>query len=418
MTVRVTTLPSGLRVATDFMAHVETAAVGVWVDAGTRDEPQEINGIAHLLEHMAFKGTRRRSARDIAEEIEAVGGHVNAYTSREATAYYVRVMKEDMSLAVDILSDILENSTFEDTELERERAVVLQEIGQAQDTPDDIIFDHFQETAFPDQPMGRPVLGLAPVIEKMPRTALLDYMAHNYAPSRMIVVAAGNVDHDALVGLVGDHFAALGGATDSERAPAVYRGGDYREDRDLEQAHLILGFPGVPSAGPDYAAVTMLSTILGGGMSSRLFQTIREERGLAYSIYSFHSAYRDGGLFGIYAGTGADQLEELVAATGEVLAGFADSLTETEIARARTQLRSSLQMSRESTGARCEHLAQHLMVYGRPLAPAEIVSRIDAVDAAALRDLAARMFGAPLTVTALGPLGRLPDHAAIAARIA
>lgn len=416
-TVQVTTLPSGLRVATDHMAHVETVALGVWVDAGTRDEPIEINGIAHLLEHMAFKGTRRRSARDIAEEIEAVGGHVNAYTSRETTAYYLRVMKDDVPLAVDILADILQDSTFEESELARERAVVLQEIGQAFDTPDDIIFDHFQETAYPDQAMGWPVLGRADVVEKMPRTALIDYMSRNYAPSRMVIAAAGNVDHDALVALVETMFEDLAGDPGKPRDPAVYRGGEYREERDLEQVHLVLGLPGVAFESDDYPSMSVLSTVLGGGMSSRLFQTVREERGLAYSIYSFHSAYRDGGTFGIYAGTGESQVAELIEVLGDELKRAA-TVSEDELARAKTQLRSSLAMSRESTGSRCEQLANQLIVYGRPKTPEEIIERIEGVNTQTLQKVAENLLPGPLTVAGIGPIGGLEDHAAIAARLA
>lgn len=416
-TVQVTTLPSGLRVATDHMAHVETAAIGVWVDAGTRDEPIEINGIAHLLEHMAFKGTRRRSARDIAEEIEAVGGHVNAYTSRETTAYYLRVMKENVALAVDILADILQESTFEETELARERAVVLQEIGQAFDTPDDIIFDHFQETAYPDQSMGWPVLGRADVVEKMPRTALIDYMAGNYAPSRMVVAAAGHIDHDVLVELASRMFTGLTGKAGKPRSPAVYSGGDYREARDLEQVHLVLGLPGAAYGSDDYTATSVLSTVLGGGMSSRLFQTVREERGLAYSIYSFHSAYRDGGVFGIYAGTGEDQLIELVDVLAEELKGAAASIGQQELDRAKTQLRSSLRMSRESTGARCEQLANQLIVYGRPMPPEETIARIDGVETRTIQRIAGDTLSGPLTVAGLGPVAKLDEHGAIAARL-
>src|SRR6266550_102270 len=287
MTVRLSTLPSGLRVATDRIETVDTVSLGIWVDVGTRHEPPEINGVAHFLEHMAFKGTNRRSARGIAEEIEAVGGHLNAYTSRESTAYYARVLKEDVPLALDILADILQNSTFDPEELERERTVILQEIGQANDTPDDIIFDNFQERAFPEQPMGRPVLGRPEIIRQLSREAVMGYLREHYGAARMILSAAGNLDHDRFVDLAATLLSGMTAERAIATEPARYVGGDHREARDLEQLHLVLGFPGLPLGDPDYYAATVLSTAFGGGMSSRLFQEVREKRGLVYSIHSF-----------------------------------------------------------------------------------------------------------------------------------
>jgi len=417
MTVRTSTLANGLTVATDAMPQVETAAIGVWVNAGTRNERPEINGIAHLLEHMAFKGTARRSAARIAEEIEAVGGHLNAYTSRESTAYYARVLKEDVPLAVDILADILQNSTFDEDELARERAVVLQEIGQAHDTPDDVIFDHFQATAFPEQPMGRPVLGTAEIVGAMPRTALVDYLGEHYRAPRMVLVAAGAVDHDAIVTLAEAAFATLGTEADDGREPARYAGGDYREHRDLEQVHLLFGFKGISYDDPDYYAVSVLSTLFGGGMSSRLFQEVREKRGLVYSIYSFASSYLDDGLFGVYAGTGTDQLGELVPVICNEFSALTGSVGDDELHRARTQLRAGLMMARESTGARCEQLAQQLQVYGRPVPTEEIVEKIDAVDAAAITGLAERLISGRMVVAAVGPTDGLESYDAIAHRL-
>ncbi|MDE2513594.1 MAG: insulinase family protein, partial [Alphaproteobacteria bacterium] len=296
MTIRVSRLANGMRVVTDAMDSVETVSLGVWVDVGTRHEPKEINGVAHVLEHMAFKGTTRRSALEIAAEIEAVGGHLNAYTSREHTAYYVKVMKPDVPLAVDILADILQHSTFEPAELERERAVILQEIGQAQDTPEDIIYDYLQEQAFPDQPMGRPVLGRAAIIRAIARDAVAGYLTRNYAAPGMVLAAAGNCDHDTVVALAERAFAMLPKRGHAATEPARYVGGEYREDRDLEQVHVLLAFPGFTFTDPDYHAASVVSAALGGGMSSRLFQEIREKRGLVYSIYSFSHSYSDGGL--------------------------------------------------------------------------------------------------------------------------
>ncbi|HVO16567.1 MAG TPA: pitrilysin family protein [Alphaproteobacteria bacterium] len=418
MTVEVTTLENGLRVATAAMPHVETVSLGVWVGVGTRDEPAEVNGVAHLLEHMAFKGTERRSARAIAEEIEAVGGHLNAYTSRESTAYFAKVLKQDVPLAVDIVADILQHSTFDESELAREREVVLQEIGQAHDTPDDIIFDYFQEAAFPDQPLGRPVLGQAAVVGAMPRGALVDYMSSRYQAGDMVLAAAGNVKHGDLVALAERQFTELPAGLANGRAPARYQGGAYREGKDLEQLHVVLGFPGISFTDPDYYVYSVYSTLLGGGMSSRLFQEVREKRGLAYSIYSFASSFIDGGIFGVYAGTGAAQVEELIPVIGEQMAAVGRAPGDAEIERARNQMKAGLLMSLESTNARSEQLANQLLVYGRPIPVEEIVARIDAVDAAAIRRMGDRLRSGPVTVAALGPIDWLESHDAIAARFA
>jgi len=410
MSVRVTVLDNGMRILTDTMDSVETVSLGVWVDVGTRHEPAEINGVAHLLEHMAFKGTERRSALDIAAEIEAVGGHLNAYTSREHTAYYAKVLKENTPLAVDILADILQHSVFDPRELERERTVILQEIGQAIDTPDDIIFDLFQERAFPDQAMGRPVLGRSEIIRRIDRDTVARYMRRHYAAPGMLFCAAGNVDHGTLVALVSSAFAELPAARIARSEPARYVGGDLREARDLEQVHVVLGFPGFPYADPDYYAASVVSSALGGGMSSRLFQEVREKRGLVYAIYSFTHAYSDSGLFGIYAGTGEEEVEELMPLLCDEIRRLGDGLDRVELERARAQLKAGLLMSLESTTARCEQQASHMLIFGRPLDLAEMVARIDAVDAAAVERVARRLRTAPPTLTALGPIARIEAY--------
>jgi len=418
VTARITVLPNGLRVVSEANDRVETVAAGVWVDVGTRHEAAAVNGVSHLLEHMAFKGTERRSARAIAEEIEAVGGHLNAYTSRENTAYFAQTLKEDLPLAVDILGDILQHSVFDETELARERAVVLQEIGQAEDTPDDIVFDHFQATAYPDQALGRPVLGAADIVAAMERGTLLDYMRAHYRAPAMVLAAAGNLDHDRLVALAEAAFADLGGATPPAPPPARYGGGETRRTRDLEQVHLVLGLPGVSFTDPDFDAVSVLSTLLGGGMSSRLFQELREKRGLVYSVYSFAAAYGDGGLFGVYAGTGEAEAAELMPVLCDEIARAAAAPTPAELSRVKAQMKAALVMSLESTAGRCEQLARQMMVYGRVLPLSELVERIEAVDAAALARAAARLREGPPTLAALGPVGRLPGLEEIAARLA
>jgi predicted Zn-dependent peptidase len=417
MSTDVTTLPNGLRVVSEAMPSVETASIGVWVDVGARDERAEINGASHMLEHMAFKGTARRSAQAIAEEVEAVGGHLNAYTSREQTAYYVKVMKEDVPLALDILADILQHSAFDADELARERQVVIQEIAQAHDTPDDIVFDCFQEIAYPDQPMGRTILGPAEIVEKLDRRVLAGYMAEHYAAPQMVVVGAGRFEHDRLVELAAQAFDALPAPRALKREPARYGGGDNRRARELEQLHLILGFDGVAFDHPDFSTLQVYSTLLGGGMSSRLFQEIREKRGLAYSVFSFASSYTDGGTFGVYAGTAPEDAAELIPVMAEEIMKTCQAVTEPELARARAQLKSSLMMSLESTSSRIERLGRHMLIYGRPLSIDELVARIEAVTLESLTDLAKRLFaGSRPSITALGVLDSLEPYDRIAGR--
>jgi len=418
MTIRISTLGNGLRIATDRMDWVETASVGMWIGVGTRQEAPDVNGVAHLLEHMAFKGTKRRSARGIAEEIEAVGGSMNAQTSREQTAYFIKVLKGDLGLAVDILADILLHSTYDPTELARERAVILQELGQAEDTPDDVIFDRFQEAAFPDQALGRPVLGKAEIIERLPREALVDFRTRHYGAAAMVLAAAGNVDHDALVAAAGKSFAELLPAGDTSYETARYKGGEHRENQDLEQVHLAVGFPGVSFADPDYYASMVLATVLGGGMSSRLFQEIREQRGLAYGVSAYAAPYLDGGVFGVYAGTGEKETAELVQVLFEQLAGMRTPIEADELQRARTQMRAGILMSLESTGARMEALGSQLLIYGRPIPVEEMVRKIDAVSADDVAAVAKRIFAGRPTVAAMGPLSGLEPYGKLVERLA
>lgn len=415
--IRVSTLPNGLRVATDPMNTVETVSVGVWIEVGTRDETPELNGVSHMLEHMVFKGTTRRTARDIAEEIEAVGGHLNAHTSRENTAFYAKILKQDLGLAVDVIADLVQNAVLDPVELDRERAVVIQEIMQTLDTPDDVVFDHFQETAFPVQPLGQSVLGSPERIRELSRDALAAYMQTNYRASRMVLVAAGNVDHDRLVELAASNLGDLPPGAPPARQSARYVGGDRRDHRDLEQVHVVMGFEGVAFRDPDFYALSVMSTLLGGGMSSRLFQEIREKRGLVYSVYSYPASFLDSGLFAVYAGTGEDEVEEVIPLVCEETLNVAAAVGEDEVARARAQLKASILMSLESTSARCEQLARQLSVFGRPLPWPEIVGNIEAVDTTAVRRVTRRLTAGPLTLTALGPIARLDDYQAIVARL-
>ena len=418
MSITAAKLSNGLRVVTDRVDSVESVSLGVWVDVGTRNESAEANGVSHLLEHMAFKGTGRRSAFDIACEIEDVGGYLNAYTSGEATVYHASVLKQHVPLAIDIIADILLNSTFDEAELARERSVVLQEIGQAADTPEDVVFDWFQETAYPDQPLGRPVMGTADTVGRMSRRTLIDYMASQYGSDRMILAAAGNLDHDRILRLAEDAFGSVARTGAGDPAPASYAGGDRRMVRDLEQAHLALGFDGVGFADADYYPLSVLSTALGGGASSRLFQEVREKRGLVYSIHPFASHYADGGVFGIYAGTGPAEISELVAVVcDEIVRVASDPVTEPELVRARTQMRAGILMALESTTARAERLARQMQICDRILPVDEIVELIEAVSAEDVRRVARRLVASPPTLAALGPVQGLEDYESVRKRL-
>ncbi|MBY0500803.1 MAG: insulinase family protein [Alphaproteobacteria bacterium] len=403
MTVQITTLENGLRIITDNIPGVATATLGLWVEVGARYEPPEINGISHFLEHMAFKGTTTRSAKQIAETIENVGGHLNAYTSRENTAYHARVLENDVPLALEIIADIIQNSTFESVEVTRERDVILQEIGQSNDTPDDIIFDHFQETAFPDHPLGRPILGRPEIIKRISRKDLKNYMTQEYSASRMVFAATGGVNHDKIVDLCQKHFNQLSNHPTQKYQPSSYQGGQFFEKRDLEQVHLLLGFESCPSTHQDYYPLAVFSNLLGGGMSSRLFQEVREKRGLVYSIYSYNTAFRDSGLFSIYAGTGVHQVNELLPTVKEVLETFTQTLEDKEIQRSKAQLKAGLLMALESTSARCEQLAQQMMIHKRHLTPQEIMDKVEAVTREDIIRSSATLLAKRPTFAGLGP---------------
>ncbi len=410
-----TRLDSGLTVVTEKMPHLESAALGVWIRSGSRDETRSEHGLAHLLEHMAFKGTSSRSARQIAEEIENAGGELNAATSTETTSYYARVLGEHVPLALDILADILTDSTFDEDELSREKNVILQEIGAADDTPDDVVFDHFSAAAFQDQTIGRSILGTPETVSSFSTGDLRAYLSRNYTTDRMFVVGAGAIDHDAFVAQAEARFASL--PTAPSEAPVVekarYTGGDSREERDLMDAQVLIGFEGKAYHARDFYASQILANILGGGMSSRLFQEVRENRGLCYSVYAFHWAFSDSGIFGIHAATGEEELPELVSVIAAELGKAAERIGQQEIDRARAQTRAQLLMAQESPAARAGQLGRQIMLYGRPIPNQEMLDRLAAITPERLVDLAGRMFfDSKPTISAIGPLGRLagPDE--------
>ncbi len=419
MSVAVTTLPSGLRVVTDRMAHVETASLGVWVAAGSRHEGHDEQGLSHLLEHMAFKGTRRRSARAIAEEIESAGGDLNAATGVEQTAYYAHVLAADTGLALDILADILTDSTFDAGELEREKSVIIQEIGAVEDTPDDLVFDLFNAAAFPQQPLGRAILGTPEGVSGFDRDSIGSYLSSHYRGGAMVVGAAGAVDHARMVDEAAKNFAGMVAAPPQVAAPrATYVGGEHRLKRRLEQAHIVVGFEGVAYDAPDHYALQVFANAVGGGMSSRLFQEVREKRGLAYSIYAFNWAYCDTGIFGFYAATGARDVTELMPVALDCLAGATQDLSEAEVGRAKAQMKVSLLAALESPGARSEQIARQILAFDRVLTRDEMISRVEALSLHDIRAAGAKALLSRPTVASVGPVAKVMTPDRIAAHVA
>ncbi len=419
MKTDLTTLPNGLRIVTENMPGLASAAVGLWVTAGGRHERPDQNGIAHFLEHMAFKGTKRRSALQIAEEIEDVGGYINAYTSREMTAYYARVLEADVPLAMDVIADIVLNPKFEKKEIEVERHVILQEIGQALDTPDDIIFDWLQEAAYPDQAMGRTILGPAERVSAFQRKDLQTFVADHYGPERMILSGAGAVDHAALVTIAEDLFGHLKPRARPQPEPARWQGAERREVKDLEQVHFAMGFRGPAYRDADMHTAQVYATAVGGGMSSRLFQKIREERGLCYSIYAQAGSYDDTGMLTIYAGTSVEEIGDLGRLTMDELKRAAEDMSEAEVARAKAQLKAGLLMGLESPSARAERMARYLAIWGRVPGLQEATAEIEGVSTADVRAFGAKIVAEGAAALALyGPVEAAPGLQALKERLA
>ncbi|QQG36561.1 MAG: insulinase family protein [Micavibrio aeruginosavorus] len=417
MTIEMTALPSGLRVITDTVKEVDSVALGVWVDVGTRHEDIKDNGVAHMVEHMMFKGTPTRTTTEIVEQLEEVGGNVNAYTGREVTAYHVHLLKEDMPLAIDIMADIIQHSHMPEEEIERERGVIIQEIGMNNDAPDELVFDYYQEIAYPGQTLGAPILGNPDIISAMKRDVMMDYVHRFYSPRRLVVSAAGHVDHESFANQVSALFTDLPPDISFEPKGADYQGGERREEKDLEQSHLLIGFQGISRGDPDIFAAVALATILGGGMSSRLFQEIREKRGLVYSIFTFHTSYQDDGQFAVYAGTSPEHLPELVPVTCDEILKFAGTVTEKELSRAKAQMKANLLMGRESMMGRANQQAKHLIHFGDVLDIQEKIGKIDALTTADVSRMAHKIFAGTPTVAALGPLSLLESYDEIRRRL-
>ncbi|HEU4518406.1 MAG TPA: pitrilysin family protein [Microvirga sp.] len=413
--IAVTRLDNGFLVATERMPELATASLGIWVGTGSRHEQAHEHGLSHLIEHMAFKGTARRSARAIAEDIENVGGEINAATSVEYTSYTARVLGENVDVALDVIGDILTESVFDEAELAREKGVIVQEYAAVEDTPDDLVYDAFMETAFAGQPIGRPILGTPDTVRSFDAGAIRRFMAREYAPDKMVLAAAGDVEHGQIVEAAERFF---GGARADGRPavePGRYIGGERRIARRLEQANLVLGLPGLSFKDPGYFATHLFAHGLGGGLTSRLWHEVREVRGLAYSIEAFHWPFSDCGLFGIGAGTAGSDVADLIAVTLDTTRRAIVELDEIELARARAQMKVGLLTALETPGGRIERIARQLLAWGRLIPSEEIVRKVDAVTVEEAREAGRVLLEGAPTVAAVGPLKGLPSLSRLAA---
>lgn len=413
------TLGNGVRVVTHHMPHLETVALGVWVATGARHERLGEQGISHLLEHMAFKGTAKRTARAIAEEIEQVGGDLNAATSLEMTAYYARVLKGDEGLALGILADILQASLFAPDDLTREKEVILQEIAGIKDSPDELAYDLIQDAAYPDQPVGRPIIGTPESVSAITADNLRGFLAAHYRAPHLVISAAGAVDHATMTRHAEALFSTLDVQPQEPEVPARYVGGVRHSTKSFEQSHLLAGFRSPSYRDPSFYAAQVLSGVLGGGMSSRLFQEARENRGLCYSIYSSAWGVGDTGMLAIHASTGGEMMAELIEVIRGELTGMAlKAAPEREVARARAQLKAGLLMGLESCSVRAEQMARQLLVAGRLIPQEEIVAKIDDVTPESVRALAEQMLRrAPLSIAVVGAGKRSRRFAEAAGRL-
>jgi predicted Zn-dependent peptidase len=404
--IHTSTLPCGVRILTEAMPHVRSATIGIWADVGSAAEPAERRGISHLVEHMLFKGTSRRSARRIAEEMDGIGGNLNAFTDKESTCYYAHVMDRHLPIAIDVLGDMFLHSLFDEDELRKEQHVVLEEIKMYDDSPDEMIHDLFARTMWHGSHLGEPTIGHAHTVTGLTRAHVQQWMAQRYAPQTVIVTAAGNLAHDDVVERVATAFDGFSGNAQSPVADRPQLTPNVSVTyKDTEQAYVLMGSRGLSLRDPDRYALSVLDTILGGGMSSRLFQEVREKRGLAYSVYSFQQGYRDAGLFGVYAGTSPDRVQECIDVIGAELDAAVAGVGAAEIALAREHLKGNLTLALESTSSRMMRLGRNELVYGRDIPVEEVEEQLDAVDRVAVERVAAAVLDPQARgLCVLGPL--------------
>lgn len=412
-TVRRTVLPGGLRVITETQPYVRSVSFGIWVGIGSRDEQRSVAGSSHFLEHLLFKGTQRRTALEISSAIEAVGGDTNAFTAKEYTCYYARVLDTDTELAVDVVSDMLTSSLIDPDDLEIERGVILEEIAMHDDDPGDAVHDLFARALYGTHPLGRPVIGSTETISAMTRDQVFDFYTERYRPPNLVVSIAGNVDHDRIVDLVQRAF-----ASDGAGVPAPVRGTSeipvlsptrVVAHKDTEQAHLIVGARAFDRHDDRRFALDVLNQVLGGGMSSRLFQEIREERGLAYSVYSYASRYADTGMFGVYAGCAPSKVTEVVDLVAAELHTVAEKgLSEAEVVRGKGMLAGATVLGLEDSGSRMSRLGKGELLYGDVFTIDEQLARIEAVTVEEVRSVASTVLNQPMSLGLIGPFD--PDR--------
>jgi predicted Zn-dependent peptidase len=403
------TLPNGVRVVAEQIPYVRSVALGLWVGAGSRHESEEDNGISHFIEHMLFKGTRKRTARQLAEAFDEIGGQVNAFTSKEMTCYYAKVLDQHFPIALDILADMFFESTFAEGEIAKEQKVIVEEIRMVEDTPDDLIHDLLSSVALKNHPLGYPILGSERNVRSFDRGRLLSYRDRYYRPDNLVIALAGNLPED-FMSLVESYFASF----TNEQTAEVKESPSFSHDvitrqKQTEQTHLCLGLPGVSLADERIYPFILLNNILGGNMSSRLFQEIREERGLAYSVYSYHSAYRDCGLFAVYAGTAHGQEEEVTDLILRILEDVRENgVTESELKKAKEQMKGSMMLGLESTSNRMSRLGKNELLLGRHLTLDEMVARVEDVTLEDVRTIAREIFSQPLSLALISPSGNIP----------
>ena len=406
--VETTTLSNGLVVITEQMSHVRSVAAGIWLKHGSRLEPSDLNGISHFIEHMVFKGTERRTAEDIAREADRIGGMLDAFTSKEHVCFNTRIIDEHLPAAFDILADLVLEPQFAEEEITREKSVIFEEIKMAQDNPEDLVHELFSENFWYKQALGKPILGTRETVEAFNRPKLRDWFGHWYSPNQIVITAAGNVSHAQLLDLVGSRFADRKPSANghSEIAPSPEPRITLRAKRELEQVHLCLGVAAFPMADERRFAASLLNSLLGGGMSSRLFQNIREKQGLAYSIFSEMNPYRDAGMLSVYSATSADKTARLIQS---VLAEFRNLkeqlVTEEEVRRAKDHLKGALLLSMESTGSRMAHIARHFLYFGRFFSVDELISQLESVTRQDIQHVAQEFFlSGRIAATVLGPI--------------
>lgn len=403
MTTKITRLANGLRIVTDRIEDVKTVSLGVWVGVGARYENKENNGIAHVLEHMAFKGTKTRTAKQLSDMIEDVGGRMNAYTSKEITCYYVKMLSEHRHLGLSFLADILQNSVFPKEELEKEKGVIIQEINMNLDQPDDLVFDYFYDTAFKKQPMGMTILGTEKNIKSMTPEKLFGYMKDGYAFEKMVISAAGDVSHAAFVKEVEGLFKKFQKKQKATFEKGVYGGGNKIVHKKLEQTNIVYGLPGISYFDEDYEVAKIFNAILGGGMSSRLFQEMREKRGLCYAVQSFNLMQTDCGIFGIYTGTGPKTAKEALKVMKEELEKMTGKIEKEELLRAKAMAKAGLLMSKESSSSRAETNAKQLLLFDKLIPAEKMVREIEKIDVKAINRFGKRILSGLPTLAVLGP---------------